>query len=78
MDEELKGIIQRMIDAGEPEENIGKVIQSYKAQGLSEVKKKRRNRGFGYKSKTHNYYFGYRCSKTASAFGYFKFRRADI
>lgn len=36
MDEELKAIVQRMIDAGEPESNIKKVIQEYKP----EVKKK--------------------------------------
>jgi hypothetical protein len=30
MDEELKAIVQRMIDAGEPEENIALVIKSYK------------------------------------------------
>lgn len=29
MDEELKGIVQRMIDAKEPEENIAKVIQAW-------------------------------------------------
>ena len=29
MDEELKGIVQRMIDAGESEENIGLVIREY-------------------------------------------------
>src|SRR5690606_8976562 len=32
MDEELKGIVQRMIDAGEPEANIAKVIQSWNSQ----------------------------------------------
>ena len=36
MDEKLKAIVQRMIDAGEPEANIQKVIQNYKP----EVKKK--------------------------------------
>lgn len=33
MPDNLKSIVQRMIDAGESEENIGKVIQHFKAQG---------------------------------------------
>tara|TARA_R110000803_G_scaffold16197_8_gene44491 strand:+ start:1146 stop:8096 length:6951 start_codon:yes stop_codon:yes gene_type:complete len=37
MDEELKGIVQRMIDAGESEENIALVIKSYKVKKKEET-----------------------------------------
>jgi hypothetical protein len=36
MPDQLQTIVQRMIDAGEPEENIGAVIRHYKAQGTAQ------------------------------------------
>ena len=36
MNEELKAIVQRMIDAGETEENIAIVIKEYNSRGKQE------------------------------------------
>ena len=72
MDEELKRIVQRMIDAGESEENTSLVIREYDKKKKSK-KRSHNNYCISFRTRKHQYYIGYRSSRAGSAFGFFKY-----